>query len=200
MAMETIEVTLVGTTPLMHRNGQMANSRNPLTRQVNALYKALKRKGADTDAILDEISDLDWEGGLYYDPKLGPVLNSSMFKACIIQGAKLTRGGRNVERCVNVLGVTSPLEYEGPRDIPSLKKNPNFRDERMVKIGTSSVLRTRPLFKEWTVTFKIAFNTEGLSRDDLLRYIRDAGMFEGMGDHRGKGCFGRFQIHSVKDI
>jgi len=56
------------TMPLVMHNGRLADQLNPLAKRLKSL--AAKRKKSDDDLM--EIQRVEWEGGLYYDPKIGP--------------------------------------------------------------------------------------------------------------------------------
>ena len=193
MAHNLISVRFVGTSPLCMHNGQLANPFNPYAQQIQALNKEKKRKGQDPLGVMREMADVEWEGGLYYDPAVGPYLPEAMVRACIQEGAKLTRGGRTVTRSVLVRPTKIPLLYAGPRTVDLLKPLPAFRDQRMVRVQTSGVLRTRPIFHEWSIEFDVHYNPEGIDAMDLAKYLLDAGQFEGLAEGRGKLGFGRFE-------
>jgi hypothetical protein len=202
MSMERMKVRLESSSPLLMHNARLANPLGSFSQKMSELNTAKKRKGADKLAVLRQMSLVEWEGGLYFSdtPGVGPVIPAMMLKACITEGAKLTRGGRNVGRCVNIVNHEVPLQYTGSRDLDALRDDENFRDQRMVKVGMVKVLRTRPKFAAWSVEFDVNYNTEGMERSDLLRYIRDAGQFEGIGDGRGKLGFGRFEITHINGV
>ena len=203
MPLKTMNVLLEGTAPLMMHRSQLANPFNDYARELSRLNQEKKRKGADKDAILRLLADVEWEGGLYYDDKrfgekpkmkMGPYIPTEMVRATIRQGAKLSKGGKKVERALIIMAGKFPLEYEGPREFAKLFKDRSFWDQRMVRVGTSRVLRTRPIFHPpWKVKIEVAFNTDGLQADELLKFISDAGTFEGFGDSRSMG-FGRFIV------
>jgi hypothetical protein len=188
----TVSIKIQGEAPLLMHNVRLGNRFDPYTRRLKELHTAMKRKGADVDALETELADVEWEGGLYYGPKLGPYLPNHMIRAAIRDGARLTRGGRQVERTI-LVGTPAPVQYEGPREIDALKADPNFRDQRMVTIGQAKVLRTRPCFQEWSATLEIRYLTDASTEEDVRGWVRDAGLYVGFGDGRSMG-FGRFAL------
>lgn len=196
--MEKMRVRITGVSGLMQHNGQLANPFNPFAQKLAELNKEKSRKGQDKLPILRQMAEVEWEGGLYHDAKIGPFVPASMLLACIQEGAKLTKGGRTVARAVSISPAKVPVQYDGPRDIEGLRVKPEHRDQRMVAVQTSKVLRTRPVFPEWSLECDILFNPEGIKDKDLLKYVEDAGQFEGLGEGRGKCGFGRFTVEVIK--
>jgi hypothetical protein len=200
--MKMIEIRCEGDSPIMMNNGQTANELNPYNQELKELTKEKKRKGADSLAVLRQITEVEFESGLYWDEKVGIHVEAMAIKTCIQEGAKLTRGGKTVERSVQVSPVHVPLQFrqkiapveDWDTHIQAMKIDPFFRDQRMVKVGQARVLRTRPIFHDWSLEFRLLFNTDGIDGKDLLKYARDAGVFMGLLDGRGKLGMGRFSV------
>lgn len=203
--MAQLRVRLTGNTPLIMHNGRLANPFDKYTQRLSDLTKEKKRKGVDKMMMLREMAKVEWEGGLYHGETdtvpsaIGPYIPGAMIHACICEGAKISRGGRTVTRAVVIPAEKVALQYDGPRTLDKLRDNPAYEDQRMVKIGASKVLRTRPVFPSgWSLEFDVLFNPEVIDETDLLKYIADGGNFEGLGDGRSKG-FGRFQTALVEE-
>ena len=96
--MNTIRFRLNGKTPLMLQNGQTANPRNRYAKRLKELNKDKKRKGADVDAVLDQMADVEVESCLYYNERDGIHIPAENIRASLIEGAKLSRGGSQVKR------------------------------------------------------------------------------------------------------
>lgn len=181
---------------MMMQNGDLANPRNKFARRMKELMVAKKKPKADKDAIQDILCDVEWEGGLYWNAKLGPHLPAEMIRACLIQGAKLSKGGASVKRTCFVL-EDAKLEYKGPRDLESLKLDPAFRDERMCVVNGKRVLKTRPVFRDWKATVAVQYMPQAVAPEDITKYMTDAGLYIGIGTARGLG-FGRFDCTPAK--
>lgn len=193
--MTTITVKVTGSTPLLMHNVRLANPTLKFAKELKRLQTAKRTKGSDADKIVEEMARVEWEGGLYFDDKLGPCIFPEMVRGAIIAGARLSRGGKTVERAVTVL-KKSKLDYEGPRDIDGLWEA-GFADQRMVTVNNAKIPRTRPVFESWATTFEVVYDDEVMKRDDLVRYVTAAGRYEGFGDGRSLG-FGRFDVEIVK--
>jgi len=196
--MRVLKVKITGTGPLLMHNSQLANPFNKFAQRLAELNVQKKKKGVDKLEILREMADTEWEGGLYYDDKLGPYVPAEMIRATLIGGARLTRGGKTVERAVFIPKARFKLNYKGPRKLADLRKDENFRDQRMVRVGQVMVLRTRPMFEEWSVEVEIGYNEKAIDGEIIRRYLEDAGAFEGFGDGRSLG-FGRFEHKEISE-
>ena len=196
--MQTTNIEIKGTGMLLQHNVRLANPMDEITKLMAEAHKNMKRSGADKDAIREEIADLEFKGGLYLNKDRQVCIPTRLLFAMIHQGAKLTRGGQTVLRSMTILGDSVPLIHSGPSDFETLfKRRAEFRYQAMVTVGTSKVLRTRPAFQDWSCTFDLAFNPDGLDRQDLIRYVVEAGMFCGLGDGRSKLQAGRYVISKV---
>jgi hypothetical protein len=65
-----LKMTWTGRTPLVVHNDQLANPLGSYTKAI----KAISSKRAKTEDDHLEMSRIEWEGGLYIDPELGPFL------------------------------------------------------------------------------------------------------------------------------
>ena len=183
---------------MMHHSSRLANEFNKYSQRLVELNKKKKSKGVDRLEVLAEIAHVEWEGGMYFDSKLGPYIPAEVVRASIINGAKMSRGGASCERAVSVVGAKFPLEYDGPRDLEGLWADEGFVDQRIVTIQRAKVLRTRALFSDWSLEFTISYDENAIAREDLLRYVQDAGLYAGFGDARKLG-FGRWYVTHVDD-
>ena len=73
-----------------------------------------------------------------------------------------------------------------------------FWDVRPVVVQRQRIMRTRPIFNEWSVTVELSFDTRVITRDSLLEYAEDAGMYCGLLDGRSKSM-GRFEVKVIED-
>jgi len=199
-AIQTMEVKLTSATPLLMHNGRLANPDDKYVRRMSLLHTDKKRKGADKDAIRAELARVEWEGGLYHSETesggddFGAYLPNPWIRKMLIEAARLTRSGKQVERAVTVFGHRIKLEHDGPRDIEHMWESEDHLDQRMVTVGRSKVVRTRPIFRKWTALVKVGFSTEVMNHDDLFRFFEQGGAYIGMGDGRGILGLGRFEV------
>lgn len=182
--METISFRIVGITPLMMHNGRLANPLDHFAKQIKEITGKRKKTEDDHRAV----ARLEFEGGLYYDPKIGPYIPGANMDACLVDGARLHKRGKDIERCVQTVEDKIPLEYKGPHtDLDEMFKL--FADMRTVVIGGKSIMRCRPAFPEWAAHFSLLYNPEMMNPADLQLCLESAGKYVGLMD--GQRC-GRF--------
>jgi hypothetical protein len=189
--MEKILVNLVGIVPLILHNGELANSLN----QWSKMIKEITSKRKKTEADINQISEYEWYGGLYYDDLIGPYIPGEMVDACLRDAGKLRKRGKDIKRAVQTMDAKIPLKYKGPRNIDDLWKSGNFVDTRMAGVNNGRISRTRPIFLEWSITCNICFNADVINKTDLVDIITDAGMFACLGDYRPR--YGKFDVEVV---
>ena len=179
-------VTLNGTLPLLMHNAQLSDPLNHHTRAM----KAVSGKRTKTDSDHEDMARLEFLGGLYYLPDVGPFLPGDNIQRCLVDAAKLTRAGRQVTRGVFISTDINPLAYKGPRGLDGLWADENFRHRKSVKVGMSRVMRTRPMFQQWSVDAEGELDESELNLEELRQITEAAGTRIGIGDWRPR--FGRF--------
>lgn len=188
---EHLELRLAGEAgePLIMHNGLLADRQYEWTRKLAEVTG--KRKKTDEDH--DLVSELEWNGSLYFDDSDGPYLPGDNIRRCLLDAARLTKDGKRIERGVLRLSRINPLRYDGPRTRAALWADARFQHRAIVKVGTSKVVRTRPKFVEWACDVGIEFDTSLLDRRDLVRIAEAGGQYIGIGD--GRPFFGgRFTV------
>ncbi len=186
MAYNNLRFRIIGVSPLVMHNGQLAN---PLNRFANDI-KQISRKRNKTDVDFEELARLEWLGALYLS-KGEPCLTGELIEGCIIRGAVGKKRSKQAKAGVLCLGAF-PLEYEGPRDPLELWKHEAFRLQAGVRVGGSRIIRTRPVFSEWSAEVEVRFNPSLLNPAEIQEFLTAAGELEGVGDWRPR--FGRFEV------
>ncbi len=192
MDFHTLHVRCVGRTALLMHATTGMDVTHPLVKEMRALTKKHASKKTEEDVI--EIQRLEFALGIYHDGDR-PVISADMVLAAVRDGAKAMRLGKEVERSVFLAEEAVPLEYEGPKSVSALWKNKRFVDSRTVKVGAARVLRTRPKFEAWSLSFALEYDPDHLDRDALERAVVNAGSRVGLGDYRPR--YGRFDVEFV---
>lgn len=182
-----VTTRLVGTSPLLQHNIQLANPDNEWTKRIAAV--TAKRKKTDEDR--KEISRLEFQGSLYVDAGTVVVPTTNVRK-CFQETAKVTRQGKQIVRAVNAVTLNVPLVYTGPQNVEDLIEDQTFYDVTLVGVGTKRVVRTRPIFRSWACSVEWELVTDALDLDDFVKIVNLAGVIEGLGDNR-TGGYGRFE-------
>lgn len=186
----TITTTWTGIRPLILHNGQLADPLNKYSRMLKNVTS--KRKKTDSDH--EEMARIEFEGGLYWEEGVGPIMPSDCIEATICAGAKKSRIGKDVQAAVFVKDDTVKIEYDGPRTIEGLwKDRARFVMRKAVKVSTAKIMRTRPMFPTgWSITFTVEFDDSIVNAENLKKAMIDAGALVGICDWRPR--FGRFIV------
>jgi hypothetical protein len=182
-----LRLTCRGTGPLLLYDERLASPLNPYARRIAELSVQPGLTGED----LRQIARLQFEGGLYWDERLGPYVPASMLRKSLVTGARLIRAGRKIERGVLISSCMLPLAYEGPRDIEGLwggGKSP-FVDLQPVRVQSSRIDRCRPVFREWVIEAEILADPHVIEPDMFAEAARLAGEINGLGEHREYGRY-----------
>jgi hypothetical protein len=182
---------------LMHHNGQLANPLNEYTKELKAVVKAAKKSKSDVD--IEAVYKAEFMGGLYHDEKLGPYVPGENILSAIIKAAGAFKQGKTAKAAVRVAEEIVPIAYKGPRDRAGLWAAGTFADIRGAKVGMSRVMRTRPIFKDWSVTFTIQVFGGEINGDELERIVERAGLMEGIGDGRPR-IAGLFSVDEFEEV
>lgn len=187
--METLEVTITGTLPLLMHNGQLAD---PLNKWAKAISEVASIRKKTEEQIL-EMRRLEWFGSLYIDGKDKISMPGENLFRCLVEGAKKTKHGEATKRGVFVTDEFFPMTYDGSKDPEVLWKDKRFVDMRAVKLNrSSSVIRTRPIFRQWSIDFALFIETDEIDVVHVVDALRYAGERKALGDYRPQ--FGRFSV------
>ena len=181
-----IRISIEGTTPLITHNIRLANPLDPIAKAMKVI--SAKRKKTEDDYL--QLARLEFEGGLYLDPDVGPFVPGENVEKSIIEGARITKQGKQVERGLFVTDNVVPLIYNGPRTPDDLWADENFRHTAAVRVGQQRVMRTRPVFRTWALDVEGELDPGLLAPETLQSILEDAGSMVGIGDYRPR--YGRY--------
>jgi len=203
--MEQIKLKFVGESPFLMHNNRLANPLDSYTIAMGS--KSGKRKKTIED--IKELARIEWEGGLYTHE--GTIkIPSRVVTKCMERGATKQKNGTLWKTGCVVTDDYCNFEYKGEtirfngnKDIPNPELDKffdNFNFQAIVRVGQASLLRTRPIFYDWSLTTTIAFMPSIINRETLIQCAVDAGMLAGIGDWRIEkgGGYGRFYVEVVE--
>lgn len=185
---QTLKARLTGTAPYMMHNVRLANPLDPFTKEL----KRLTSKRNKTDDDHEQIAHAEYLGGLYWNERVHVYLPARQLEACILIAARSKKLGKQTARGLWILQDELPLEYKGPTDVEDLFTDKQFVDLRNVKISGRSVMRCRPIFRDWALTVELVFDETVLNRQDVEEILSIAGAAIGVGELRPR--YGRFDI------
>lgn len=184
---EHVEFTIRGVAPLLCHNGQLADPLNPFAIALKEVTG--KRKKTEADHI--EMGRLEFLGGLYVDEKGAPCIPGLNIEAMLIDAAKKSKMGPAAKAGI-ISDGNWPITYEGPKSPEKMWASGNFKDRRGVGVQGSTVIRTRPIFRNWSLTFTVSFLPALLNKKDITDFLATAGQIIGLGDFVPR--FGRFEV------
>lgn len=202
----TVQICLQGVSPLLCHNGQTADPRNTYAKAM----KAVSSKRKKTDADYDEMARLEWLAGLYrfkVVTKDNPdsavedlVIPDYVIESTIIGGAKKSKRGPQA-KCGLFFTDHAPLYFTGKPDkindetLAEMFASGDFTHTIGVKVGMAKVMRTRPIFRNWSLKALCQYDPDVLNLRDIEEIASDAGKLVGLGDWRPK--HGRFEAEVV---
>lgn len=163
--------------------------------------KAVSSKRKKTDADLDELARLEWMAGLY---RFGEdlVIPDYVLEATVINGAKKSKRGPQT-KCGLFFTDHASLQFPGKpgtineTTLQELFEGGEFTHSAIVKVSMSKIVRTRPIFREWSLEATAQYDPDVLNFRDIEEIVTDAGRLVGIGDNRPK--HGRF-VAGVREV
>ena len=191
--MKNLKVTWKGTTPLIMHSCQCVNPLHPISKEMKK-YTSKKKK---TDEDLMTISDLEWEAGAYWKDGLGLYIPAENVEATLVNGGKAFKRGTDVQKYVNVTDLYIPFDYGENLTKEQLIHNYEYRDTRAMTVNRAKIMRTRPRFDKWQITFNLMYDETKMDLDTIVNILEYAGSYVGLCDSRPK--YGKF-VSVVEEV
>lgn len=190
-----VEITIKGLSPLIVNNFSEKSKRQILDAQMK-VTKEKELRNPIEDGIRacywltpmpDEFTEESFEKALKEGARFG--FPSKGIKASIVSGAyrnKLTPDKVSLQGAFFIPDELVEIKYESMR----------IRDDyvRIAHGGTD--VRFRPEFDNWTMTFKMRYNENAYSLENILDFINLGGFSCGLGEMRTEkgGNFGSYEV------
>lgn len=187
------KLELTGSAPLIMQSDRLVDPFDPFTKEIK---KITDKKTKKTEDDLHLLARLEWMGSLYHDKNVGVYIPGRNVVACIRDGAKRTRLGKDIQRAVIIEEEVIPLKYDGPRDIEQLYEDGRFKQRCSVVIKQARTIRTRPIFREWSLECNVYVDPEIMSPDKFVACAEAGGKLEGLGTWRPQ--HGRFSVKATR--
>lgn len=203
---------LIGQTPLIMHCGQTADPLSPHTKHIARASDVAKKN--KTDENYENLAMAEWWAGLYVNkplkiegmvvtplPGTELVIPTHVLDSLVRSGARVCKNGKQAAAgCL--IERPGKFLHNGPKDLTALSRDPEFRFSTLVKVGQARVLRTRPVFRSWSVEFEVTYDAEVIKGETVLQSLVDAGRLVGLGDWRPGapkgGSWGRFDAEIIK--
>jgi len=191
--MKTMAFSITGTAPLIMQSAQLVDPLDEITKQIK---KITSKKTNKTEEDHQRIGDLEFVGSLYMHEEHGPIIPAANIERMLRDAGALTRLGTKVKMGIQMLEDYAPLEYDGPRDVEGLLKDKRFRLRRAVVVSKARVMRERPRFPEWSLTFTVCYDPAVFNAEQIRDLVASAGQYIGLGTWRPR--HGRFEVSASK--
>lgn len=179
-----------GMTATIQHNGRLANPMDPI---VKAL-KQITKKRDKTDEDFEAMGNLEWEGSLYLNEKGKVVYPAQNLQAMLIAAAKKRKLGKKFNESLMVFD-SSELKFSGEQNLTKRKLDNECRLVVRARVGTSSVMRTRPIFKDWSLEFEVNFMADEVDETDIDQAVETAGRLICLSDWRPR--YGHFNVVAI---
>ena len=179
--MKTIKVTIKGVTPLLMHRYPMAGAEDT----------SKKRTGVPDWKAEGEVALYRDEKGTIYEP-------ASHIEGCLKQASKTLKvPGKRGATYSKLIGSAVAVE---PDAIPHKIVKYEI-DARPVVVQRARIIRYRPIFKNWELSFSIIIGDDQIPSEVLKLALDHAGQYVGIGDFRpGRGGkFGKFMVTEFKE-
>ena len=186
--MATVKYRVTGLGPMLQHNSRLANPMNEYTKAIKKISS--KRKKTEEDH--EEMARLEYMGSLYHDKKMGVYIPAGHWMAGLVEGAKKSKLGKAFKSAITCFEST-PLTFDGPKNPEQRwKAGGSFIDQRMAKVQQSRVLRTRPLFDNWSAIVEFQYDKTLVDKEQIDEAMTVFGSQVGLCDYRP--MFGRFEV------
>jgi len=185
--MKTLKVKINGVAPILLHNSRLANALDPITKAI-AKYTAKGKNKTESD--YKKISELEFQGGLYYDEKGDIFIPDVNLERTIHEGSKMDRNGK---KFLSGFMITENAYLKNGKiyNFNKIKDQDKHKFMVPVNIQRNKVIRTRPRFDIWNLEFTCMFNENILNFSEVETAIHKAGFLVGP-------KFGRFEVESIK--
>ena len=184
LQIETVNVTLIGDTPLIvHRWSEKAK-KQMLDKQMKKATAGKEAKDPERD-FRESLYVL--EDGLYGFPIIG--FKAAAVTACTSIGSMTKVAAR---QAFHVDGEFAVIEGD----------EPTMRED-MVRVGMGTAdIRYRGEFRNWFTTIAVKYNANVMSAEQILNLMQTAGFAVGVGEWRPEkdGQYGRFHVATAREM
>lgn len=190
--MKNIECHFHGISPLIMHSCQCVNPLHPISIEMKKITGIRKK----TEEDLKKLSDLEWESGLYWDDKVGLYIPAENIEATIREGAKARKKGKDIVKGFVCNDLMVPVDIGEKLTKKKMQADFRFRDVRAMRVKQARVMRTRPRFNTWNLTFTASYDENLIDFQTIVDAIEYSGQYVGLCDSRPK--YGKFTARVVE--
>ena len=194
-----VGLKLDGITPLLQHHGRLADPLNEYSKAISEVNSKIRSKSITVEEHAAQKARLQFLGGVYFDPEFGLYEPGYNVLRSIMEGGTIYRLKTKIGEAVLTYPDKVAIEPYTKKfdDAEEIYKAGHFLTT-LVRIGTSRVMATRPLFSEWSISIEFTIDESLITADNFVMCAEAAGRFKGLGDGRLKGYgMGRFAVTRI---
>lgn len=197
---DKMQVSIQGITPLLLHNGQTANPLNVYAKRM----KAVTSKKKKTEEDLEDLLNIQWESGLYWDDNLGLHMPSENLFAAFLKAARKHKLGGECSEVSFCDPIGYPIITENHKNLDKLKADPTNKFIKTVVIKKSKTVACRPIFKSWKLDFDLEFERSAwdanVIKTVLVTWAQRIGLGVWTPGSPKPGTYGKFIIEKINWI
>ena len=191
MTIQSLNVTITGIIPLLMANPQTVDRFNQYNREM-ARINAKKTRRTDED--YRDLADIEVRSKVHWDNEIGVFVPTTWLMGALCKHAfslkKLSKD--------RIRGSVFPKEpkialtyrnMELVKELDDVVGNPEFRYNMNLRQGQVRVMKSMPIFKDWSFSAVLEFENTQIDAGDLKAIFEYAAEYGGFGDFRP--TFGR---------
>ncbi len=188
---DTMEVPIRGTSPLIVHNWSEKSKKEMRDKQQKKATKA--REARDPDA--------EYKATLYYHPD-SPIMEPGKDA---IYAFKSIAFKLSMVRAAKILGIPmteTRLLFMIPGEFVKIDGEPRKREDMVRLNGKTADLRYRAEFPEWKTVLPFSYERDLISAEQIINLVIRAGFSVGVGEWRPEcdGDFGCFEIDEEAEV
>ncbi len=156
--------------------------------------KKLTGKRGKTTADLDQLAKLEFIGGLYVNTELGVHLPAEVIESALNGGARKFKEGQQARSGMYIINP-SKLIFDGPQEPEEMFADGRFTFQKMVVVQRSRILRTRPIFENWSADVTVSYENSVVDLEQIQKWFVPASQIVGFCDWRPR--YGRFEFEMI---
>ena len=193
--LQTIKMRWIGIRPILMHSSRLVDPTDPRTQRLQ--QAVTESKGAKNQNMeLNEVkSRLEWEAGIYWTEQDGLHIPAEAVLACLKEGAKKSRQGKQVTAAVITPKDVYPILGKYPKTLDGLWEEGYYK-RCPAKVGQARVIRTRAEIPAgWIIEPEFEFNPADINASDIYKHAEAAGRMVGILDWRPR--YGRFEVELI---
>jgi hypothetical protein len=190
VAAQTMTVPIIGTAPLIvHKFSEKAKRAMLDKMQGRRNPKEPREPQSDYESSL-------------YRTKSGYGFPAVAFKAATVDAARFYGKSIRMTEIRQFVFIRGELSENDPQQLVEIAGEPRMREDVVRLTGTTTDLRYRAEFPEWSTTLEVTYVSSCLSKESVLSLIDAGGLGVGIGEWRPEknGDYGTFRIDPTREV